>query len=80
MNILKKHTTSEGSELEFVTFEHSPNSIFVIDNSCQMERKYTLGSRNYLSFDDYDKPTEDITMITDFQQVIDAWCNEEMHF
>ena len=74
MVTLKKYTTSKGNELEFCTFDHQPdNTMVVIDNSCQMQRAYTIGATQELSnFDE--------VLITDFNQVINAWTNEELHF
>ena len=74
MKILRKHKTSKGNELEFCTFDNLPkNTIVVIDNSCQMQRAYTIGSTQELN--NFDK-----VLITDFKQVINAWTNEELHF
>jgi len=79
MKILKRHTTSKGNELKFATFSHlSKETIIVIDSSCQMQRKYTIGRQGVLSFEYYD--TGIATMIKNFKQVINAWINEEIHF
>lgn len=74
VKILRKHKTSKGNELEFCTFDNLPkNTIVVIDNSCQIQRAYTIGATQELS--NFDK-----VLITDFKQVINAWTNEELHF
>ena len=77
---LKKYTTSEGNELEFYTVEHFPNTIIVRDNSCQLERRYTIGTRRPLSFSDYDLISIDMPLIESFDQVIEAWVSEKLHF
>jgi hypothetical protein len=45
-----------------------------------MERTYTIGKRNILCFDDYEKESNQTTLIESFEQVINAWKNEEIHF
>ena len=81
MKTIKKHTTSQGNELEFCTFDFlGPETLVVRDLSCLKERAYTIGTQNILSFDDYDKELKDITMITSFEQVINAWIKEEINF
>jgi len=78
MKLLKKHTTSKGNKLEFHQFETT--HIIVIDNSCQMERVYRLGDRRALCWDDFGKRHSKRTEIRSFEQVINAWVNEEIHF
>lgn len=78
MEILKTHTTSAGNQLEFGTSELAKNSIIVFDKSCCMERIYTIGANQVLSFEDYEKEVP--TLIVSFEQVINAWVNEEIHF
>lgn len=74
IKILKKHTTSEGNELEFYVTDLLPEkSIVVRDNSCQLERLYTVGKLGALSFDD--KQT-----VKSIDDVVNAWINEEIHF
>ena len=84
MVIIKKHITSRGNKLEFATFNYPgypENSITVIDTSCQIERTYTIGSNEILSFEDYNVDNhKERTKITSFEQVISAWINEEIHF
>lgn len=78
MTTLKKYTTSEGNKLEFV--KYNEKTLIVIDNSCSMEKSYTIGRPKILSFEDYEKNKEDRTMIKSFDQVINAWKAEEIHF
>ena len=75
MTLIKKHTTSKGNKLEF--YQLNENSMVVIDLSCIFERTYTIGQKQILSFDDYDN---DGTIVKDFNQVINAWTNEQIHF
>jgi len=75
MTRIKKHTTSKGNKLEF--YQLNENSMVVIDLSCLLERTYTIGKKQILSFDDYDN---DGTIVKDFNQVINAWTNEQIHF
>jgi hypothetical protein len=77
---IKTHTTSKGNELEFYTISYCPKSIFVLDKSCQLERRYIIGRNQLLCWDDYDKSIGDYTTIVSFDQVIDAWVNEKIHF
>ena len=78
MILLKKHTTSKGNNLEFYQLDES--TIVVIDNSCVMERVYDLGFTGTLCWDDYDKPRSERTKTRSFEQVVNAWVNEEIHF
>ena len=74
IKILKKHTTSEGNELEFYATDLLPEkSIVVRDNSCQLERLYTVGKLGALSFDDKQ-------IVKSIDDVVNAWINEEIHF
>jgi hypothetical protein len=74
MKTLKKHTTSEGNELEFYTTDLLPTrSVVVRDNSCQIERLYTVGRIQSLSFDEPEQ-------IKSVAQVIRAWTTEQIHF
>ena len=79
MKLLKKHTTSKGNELEFFTdFSHlNHDQMVVIDNSCQLQRTYTIGRKAILCFDDYDTGGQ---IVKSFKQVIDCWINEKIHF
>lgn len=81
MEILGTHTTSTGNQLEFYTVPSFPNSIFVNDRSCQIERGYKIGGTGILCWEDYDKADKaDHTKITSFDQVMDAWKSEQIHF
>lgn len=74
MKTLKKHTTSEGNELEFYTTDLlPPRSVVVQDNSCLMSKTYTVGRTQSLSFDEPEK-------IKSIAQVIRAWTTEQIHF
>ena len=74
MKTLKKHTTSKGNELQFYTTDLLPTrSVVVRDNSCQIERLYTVGRTQSLSFDDPEQ-------IKSVAQVIRAWTTEQIHF
>jgi hypothetical protein len=74
MRTLKKHTTSEGNELKFYTTDLLPaRSVVVRDSSCQMERLYTVGRTQSLSFDEPE-------LIKSVAQVIRAWTEEQIHF
>ena len=74
MKTLKKHTTSKGNELEFYITDLLPTgSVVVRDNSCQIERLYTVGRTQSLSFDEPEQ-------IKSVAQVIRAWTTEQIHF
>lgn len=74
MKTLKKYTTSEGNRLEFYTTDLLPaRSVVVRDNSCQLERLYTVGRIQSLSFDEPEQ-------IKSIAQVIRAWTTEQIHF
>jgi len=74
MKTLKKHTTSKGNELQFYTTDLLPTrSVVVRDNSCQIERLYTVGRIQSLSFDEPEQ-------IKSVAQVIRAWTAEQIHF
>lgn len=74
MKTLKKHTTSKGNELQFYTTDLLPTrSVVVRDNSCQIERLYTVGRTQSLSFDEPEQ-------IKSVAQVIRAWTTEQIHF
>jgi len=74
MKTLKKHTTSAGNKLQFYTTDLLPaGSVVVRDNSCQMERLYTVGRTQSLSFNEPEQ-------IKSVAQVIRAWTTEQIHF
>lgn len=75
MKLLKKHTTSKGNKLEF--YSVTPNILVVHDASCLMERTYKIGMKGIISFDDYDTGG---TRVDGFNQVINSWVNEQIHF
>jgi hypothetical protein len=71
---LKRHITSRGNELEFYKTDLlPPRSVIVRDDSCQMERLYTVGRVQSLSFDEPE-------LIKSIAQVIRAWTTEKIHF
>ena len=75
MKLLKKHTTTKGNKLEF--YSVTPNIMFVHDTSCLMERTYKIGMKGFITFDDYDAGG---TKVENFNQVINSWVNEQIHF
>lgn len=80
IQILKKHTTSAGNKLEFYVTTSNPKTLVVRDNSCQIERSYTIGTFRPISFEDQDKPRDQFPLIQSFDQVIKTWTDERVHF
>jgi len=75
---LAKFTTSKGNKIEIYTTPIlGKNSCIVFDESCLLERVYTIGKNAFLNWEQFEKGYEPVKNI---QQVIDAWKNEEIHF
>jgi len=76
---LSKFTTSKGNEIEIYTtlILDQSNSCMVFDRSCQLERRYTIGKPAYLSWDQHENGYENVTS---FEDVIQAWKTEAIHF